>query len=60
MEEKLNYLFGMHPVMEAVRAGKNIDKVMLKQGLDSPQFRELMELLKEKGVQAQFVHNHRR
>ena len=44
MEEKLNYLFGMHPVMEAVRAGKNIDKVMLKQGLDSPQFRERMEL----------------
>ncbi|MBO5804346.1 MAG: 23S rRNA (guanosine(2251)-2'-O)-methyltransferase RlmB [Bacteroidales bacterium] len=55
MEDKLNYLFGMHPVMEAVRAGKNIDKVMLKQGLDSPQFRDLMELLKEKGVQAQFV-----
>lgn len=55
MEEKQNYIFGMHPIMEAVRTGKNIDKVMIKQGIDSPQFRELMELLKEKNVSAQFV-----
>ena len=43
----MQYLFGMHPVLEAVRAGKKFDKVLLKQGLEGVQFRELMELLKE-------------
>ena len=45
-EKKMQYLFGMHPVLEAVKAGKKFDKVLLKQGLEGPQFRELMELLK--------------
>jgi 23S rRNA (guanosine2251-2'-O)-methyltransferase len=42
-------------VLEAVRAGKKFDKVLLKQGLEGPQFRELMELLKENDIQFQFV-----
>ena len=44
-ENKMQYLFGMHPVLEAVKSGKKFDKVLLKQGLEGPQFRELMELL---------------
>ena len=44
-EKKMQYLFGMHPVLEAVKAGKKFDKVLLKQGLEGAQFRELMELL---------------
>ena len=48
-------LYGMHPVLEAVRSGKNIDKVLLKQGLEGPQYRELAELLKEKKIPVQFV-----
>lgn len=55
MEEKMNYLFGMHPVMEAILAGKKIEKVMFRQGIDSPQFREILELLQSKGIPAQFV-----
>lgn len=54
-EQKMQYLFGMHPVLEAVRAGKKFDKVLLKQGLDNPQFRELMELLKSNEIPFQFV-----
>ena len=54
-ENKMQYLFGMHPVIEAVKAGKKFDKVLLKQGLEGPQFRELMELLKEKEIPFQFV-----
>ena len=45
-EKKMQYLFGMHPVLEAVKAGKKFEKVLLKQGLEGAQFRELMELLK--------------
>ena len=56
MEENMSLcLYGMHPVLEAVRSGKNIDKVLLKQGLEGPQYRELAELLKEKKIPVQFV-----
>ena len=54
-ENRMQYLFGMHPVIEPVKAGKKFDKVLLKQGLEGPQFRELMELLKEKEIPFQFV-----
>ena len=58
-EKKMQYLFGMHPVLEAVRAGKKFDKVLLKQGLEGTQFRELMELLKENEIPFQFVPGER-
>lgn len=51
----MQYLFGMHPVLEAVRSGKRFDKVLLKQGLEGAQFRELMELLKDNEIPFQFV-----
>lgn len=56
MEEKKSYyLYGMHPVTEAVLSGKSIEKVVFKQGLEGSQFRNLMALLKEKDVPCQFV-----
>lgn len=55
MEEKINYLFGMHPVFEAIAAGKNIEKVLLKKGLDGAQFHDLIVLLQEKEIPFQFV-----
>jgi len=54
-EIKMNYLYGMHPVTEAVLAGKQIEKVVFKQGLEGSQFRELLELLQKKGIAVQFV-----
>ncbi len=54
-ESKTQYLFGMHPVMEAVKSGKKLEKVLFKQGLEGPQFRELMELLKIREIPFQFV-----
>lgn len=55
MNEKQQYLFGMHPVLEAVKAGKKFDKVMLKKGLEGPQFRELLILLQNNEISYQFV-----
>ena len=51
----MQYLFGMHPVLEAIRAGKKFDKVLLKQGLEGPQFKELMDLMKQNEIPFQFV-----
>lgn len=45
----------MHPVMEALKSGKKLEKVMLRKGLEGAQFYELMNLLKEKNVNWQFV-----
>lgn len=45
----------MHPVLEALRSGKAIDKVVIKQGLEGLLFRELMEELKLRNVSWQFV-----
>lgn len=55
MEEKMQYLFGMHPVIEALRSGKKFDKILLKTGLEGPQYRELMELVNEAGIPYQWV-----
>lgn len=54
-ENKMQYLFGMRPVMEAVLSGKKFEKVLLKQGLEGPQFRELFDLLKKNEINYQFV-----
>ncbi len=55
MEERINYLFGMHPLFEAIAAGKNIEKVFLKKGLDGELFHSLLALLQEKEIPFQFV-----
>lgn len=59
MEQKINYLFGMHPVFEAIAAGKNIEKVLLKKGLGGEQFQQLFSLLQEKQIPFQFVPGER-
>lgn len=51
----MQYLFGMHPVIEALRAGRNFDKVLLKAGLEGPQARELMALLAEREIPYSYV-----
>lgn len=55
MEEKMQYLFGMHPVIEALRSGRKFDKILLKTGLEGPQYRELMELVNQAEIPYQWV-----
>ena len=54
-KEKSHYLFGVHPVMEALDAGRKFDKVLLKKGLAGPQTKELVAALEEKGIPIQWV-----
>lgn len=42
-------------MFEAIAAGKNIEKVLLKKGLDGAQFHDLISLLQEKEIPFQFV-----
>jgi 23S rRNA (guanosine2251-2'-O)-methyltransferase len=48
-----NYIFGIHPVMEAIRENKEIDKVLIQSDLRNPHLTELRKLLKEHKVSSQ-------
>lgn len=49
------YLYGMHPVLDAVRQGRRFERVLLKKGLEGEQFRTLISELQERGIPYQFV-----
>lgn len=50
-----NLLFGIRPVMEAIQAGKELDRVLVKKGLDGELSKELLTLLKESSISYQQV-----
>lgn len=45
-----DYIFGLRAVTEAVNAGKDIDRVLLRKGLTGQQAQALIKLLKENGI----------
>jgi 23S rRNA (guanosine2251-2'-O)-methyltransferase len=47
---KEEMVFGVHPVSEALNHGVAIDKVMIQQGLQHPQLRELKKALDQEGI----------
>ena len=49
------YLYGMHPVTDAVRQGRKFERVLLKKGLEGEQFRSLLEELTQREIPYQFV-----
>ena len=49
------YLYGMHPVAEAVRQGRKFERILLRKGLEGEQFRSLMEEITARGIFYQFV-----
>lgn len=48
-------VYGIRPVIEAINAGKEIDKVLVKKGLTGELVQELLTLLRENGIAPQFV-----
>jgi 23S rRNA (guanosine2251-2'-O)-methyltransferase len=55
MPEEKDYIFGMRPVIEAIRSGRQIDKLLIKHGLKGSLYHELMAVVKENDVARQFV-----
>lgn len=45
-----NLLFGTHPVLEALKSNLSIDKVLILNNLKTPVAKEIIELVKEKGI----------
>ena len=45
--DKNDYIFGIRPVMEAIEAGKDIDKILVKKDLNGDLINELYDLVKK-------------
>lgn len=52
---KQEYIFGIRAVIEAIQQEKEIDKVMLKQGVRGELFQQLFSLIKQNNIPFQYV-----
>lgn len=53
--DKNDYIFGIRAVIEAIEAGKNIDKVLIRKDLGGDLGKELLAKIKDHGIVAQRV-----
>ena len=53
--DKNDYIFGMRAVMEAIEAGKEIDKILVKKELQGALWQELSDAAREAGIVVQRV-----
>lgn len=55
VNEQSDFIFGLRPLIEAIKAGKTIDKVFIQTGLKGDIYKELVPLLKENHIGYQQV-----
>jgi len=55
MKAKSGFIFGIHPVHEAVRSGKPVDKVLIKHGFRKEMIPGLFSTLRELNIPFQYV-----
>ena len=55
MAKKEEYIYGIRPAIEAIKAGKEVEKVFLQKGLRGELFHEFLNLLREFEIPFQFV-----
>ncbi len=49
------YIYGIRPTIEAIKSGKELEKIFLQNGLKGDGFRDLFNLIKELEIPFQFV-----
>ena len=54
-KEEQNYIFGIRPIIEAIEAGKTIDKLFIQKGLHNDLFSELWKLVRIKRINYKHV-----
>lgn len=55
LQKETDCIFGLRPIIEAIKAGKQIDRLLIKQGLQGPLYQELMIEVKAFGIAYQIV-----
>lgn len=53
--EKEQFIYGIHPIVEAIKSGKEIDRIFFRKGLQGAVTAELLHLAKTYGIPFQFV-----
>jgi len=53
--QNLDFIFGVRAITEAIRSGKEIDKVLIRKGLAGELFQELFQEIKENNISFQYV-----
>ncbi len=54
-KESDDYIFGVHAVIEAIRAGRELNKILIQKGMNKELFLDLKEALKGENHTLQFV-----
>ncbi|MCT4603117.1 MAG: 23S rRNA (guanosine(2251)-2'-O)-methyltransferase RlmB [Marinifilum sp.] len=54
-KQKQEMLFGIRATMEAIKSGKEIEKVLIRKGLTGRLYQDLFDLIRDEGVEYQFV-----
>ncbi len=55
MQKESDCIFGLRPVIEAIKAGKQIDRLLVKQGLQGSLYHELMTEVRKNNISYQIV-----
>lgn len=55
MKQETDFIFGIRAILEAVRSGKEIDKVLIRKGLSGDLFQELFMEMKASGIVYTYV-----
>ncbi len=55
MQKESDCIFGLRPVIEAIKAGKQIDRLLVKQGLQGALYHELMTEVRKHNIVYQIV-----
>ncbi len=58
-QTKQEYIYGRHPVIDAIKAGATLEKIFLQQGIRGPFEKELRQLSKEYNIPIQYVPKER-
>jgi 23S rRNA (guanosine2251-2'-O)-methyltransferase len=59
MAGETDYIFGLRAVIEAIKAGKQIDRLLIRQGLQGPLYHELMSEVRTHNIVYQIVPSER-
>lgn len=59
MQKESDFIFGLRPVIEAIRAGRQIDRLIVRDGLQGALYHELMGVVRENGISYQVVPEER-
>lgn len=55
MKKEEDLIFGIHPVAEALKANKEIDRLLLQKNTNGEQFQEILRMAREKHIPVQMV-----